>query len=84
MKIREAQTFSDAVVDILKRERIKKGISQYKIAQACEISKSALSYIEKHERRPTLQTLAIIADYLDADLSAIIKEAQLNLKSSQN
>lgn len=76
MKIREAQTFSDAVVEILKKERIRRGISQYKIAQACDISKSALSYIEKHERRPTLQTLSIIADYLGVKLSDIIKQAE--------
>lgn len=54
MKIRDAHKFSDRVVDILREERIKQGVSQYQIALHCDISKSALSYIEKHERRPTL------------------------------
>ena len=76
MKIREAQLFSDEVVDILKEERIKQGVSQYQIALDCEISKSALSYIEKHERRPTLYSLAIIAGYLGVNLSDVIKKAE--------
>ncbi len=76
MKIREAQNYSDTVVDILKSERKKKGISQYQIAQNCQISKSALSYIEKHDRRPTLYTLLIIADYIGVDLHEVLKQAK--------
>ena len=76
MKIRDAHKFSDRVVDILREERIKQGVSQYQIALHCDISKSALSYIEKHERRPTLDTLAIIASYLNIKLSDLIRLAE--------
>lgn len=82
MKIREAQEFSNKVVDILKHERIKRNISQYEIAHHCEISKSSISYIEKHERHPTLYSLTIIASYLDINLSDILKEAE-NKKPSK-
>lgn len=52
MKIRDAHKFSDRVVDILREERIKQGVSQYQIALHCDISKSALSYIENTNAVP--------------------------------
>ena len=78
MKIRDAQNFSDAVVDILVAERIKKNISRYKIAQDCGLTEAALCYIEHHDRRPTIYTLKMIADALNIKLSDIIKQAEEN------
>ena len=78
MKIREAQIFSDKVVDVLTQVRIDKGISRYQIAQKCEITEAALSYIERHERRPTIYTLKIIAEFLNVKLSDIFKQAEEN------
>lgn len=81
MKIREAQIFSDEVVDILTQIRIDKGVSRYRIAQKCEITEAALSYIERHERRPTIYTLKIIADFLNVKLHDIFKQAEDNSKA---
>lgn len=47
MKIREAQTFSDEVVDLLVQERIRQNISRYRLAKECGITEAALSYIER-------------------------------------
>lgn len=76
MKIRTSQTFSDQVVDRLKAERIKQGISQYKLAKDCDIGKSTVNYIESHTRKPTFYMLVIIAAYLNVNLSDIIKEVE--------
>lgn len=76
MKIREAQTFSDKVVDLLIQKRTAQNISRYRLSQQSGISEAALSYIERHERRPTLYTLQMIADTLGLRLSDVIKEAE--------
>ncbi len=76
MKIREAQNFSDEVVDLLVQERIKQNISRYRLAKECGITETALSYIERHERRPTLYTLKMIADTLNIQLADIIKNIE--------
>ncbi len=76
MKIREAQTFSDEVVDLLVQERIRQNISRYRLAKECGITEAALSYIERHERRPTLYTLKMIADTLNIQLADIIKNIE--------
>ena len=76
MKIREAQTFSDEVVDLLVQERIRQNISRYRLAKECGITEAALSYIERHERRPTLYTLKMIADTLNIQLTDIIKNIE--------
>ena len=79
MKIREAQNFSDLVVDALFAEKEKRGISNYKIAKDCGISEAALSYIKHHKTRPTLYTLKLIADAIDANLSVFIIEVEKDL-----
>ena len=78
MKIREAQTFSDNVVDILTQERIRQNISRYQIAKECGLTEAALCYIEHHDRRPTIYTLKMIADALNIRLSDIIIQAEKN------
>ena len=77
MKIREAQKYSDTVVDILFEEKNRQGITSYKISKACGISESSLSYIKNHHRRPTLYTLKLIADAIGIDLSDCLKKAQV-------
>ena len=76
MKIREAQLFSDKVVNLLIQERIKQNMSRYQLAKKCSLSETALSYIERHERRPTLYTLKMIADTLNIQLSDIIQTVE--------
>ena len=80
MKIREAQTFSDEVVDLLVQERIRQNISRYRLAKECGITEAALSYIERHERRPTLYTLKMIADTLNIQLADNQKACRVDAK----
>ncbi|MDO4184600.1 MAG: helix-turn-helix transcriptional regulator [Rhodospirillales bacterium] len=77
MNKRDAQKLSDKIVAVLRQERIKKGISQYKMAKDIGMSKSSILYIENLTQRPSLYTVLLIANYLNVDISQIIKNAQL-------
>jgi len=78
MKVREAQIFSDNVVAIIKQEQIKKGISNYALAELSGLSEASLSYIFHNQRRPTLYTLMMITEALGLSLSEIIANAERN------
>ena len=78
MKIDDANKISDNVVALLKAERIQQGMSQYKLAKECGLSKTSVAYIERNENKPTLSTLIRIANALDIDLSEYLKQALNN------
>jgi len=73
MKIDEAEHISDMVVELLKQERIHRGISQYKLAKECGLSKTSIAFIERFENKPTLRTLLMISDCLQVDLGDVLK-----------
>lgn len=75
MEINEAGKISDNVVSLLKAERQRQGVSRYKLAHGCGLSKTSIAYIERNENKPTLRTLIMIADYLNVDLSEYIKQS---------
>lgn len=76
MKIREAHLFSDKVVTLIKEEQQNKGISNYTLARLSGISETSLSYIFRHQRRPTLYTLKMITEALGLPLSEIVYRAE--------
>lgn len=78
MKIDDANKISDNVVALLKAERIRQGMSQYKLAKECGLSKTSVAYIERNENKPTLSTLIRIANALGIDLSEYLKKALNN------
>ena len=57
--------------DRLKELRIRKGLSQADLANAIELSKSAVSMYERGERYPDQDTLDIICDYFNVDMNYI-------------
>ncbi|MBQ7413457.1 MAG: helix-turn-helix transcriptional regulator [Alphaproteobacteria bacterium] len=69
---RTAQEISDSVILKLKEERMKQGISQYRIAKDTGMSKSSILYIENLTQRPTLYTVILLANYLKIDLKKIL------------
>ena len=79
MKIREAQNFSDMIVDLLFQEAQKNRVSNYQIAKNCGISEASLSYIKRHKTRPTLYTIKLISDAINVKLSECIKSAENSL-----
>lgn len=52
----------------IKIERIKRSISQEKLAEMAEISSSTMGTVERGEKSASVQTLAKIADALDIKL----------------
>ncbi len=77
MNKRDAQEISNRIVAFLREERLKKGISQYKLAKDISMSKSSILYIENFTQHPSLYTTLLIANYLDVDISEIIKKSTL-------
>jgi transcriptional regulator with XRE-family HTH domain len=82
MNIRNAQIFSDMVVDALFKYKNEQGITNYRVSQLCGISETALNYIQHHSRRPTLYTLKLIADAVGVDLCDYIKAVQMKLSEN--
>ena len=80
MNKRDAQKISNQIIAVLREERIKKGITQYKLAKDIGMSKSSILYIENFTQHPSLYTVLLIANYLSVDISEIIK--QINKKAS--
>ena len=56
MKIDEAGHISDMVVELLKQERIRRGISQYKLAKECGLCKASIAFIAVSYTHLTLPT----------------------------
>ena len=69
MNKRQAQEKSDLIVLKLRQERLRQGITQYKLAQETGMNKSSVLYIENLTQKPSLYTIIMIADYLGVDLS---------------
>jgi ribosome-binding protein aMBF1 (putative translation factor) len=63
------------VVRLLKKERIRRGISMNRLAEKSGLSQSMVSLLERGMRTPTLDTLLRIAAALDVDLSKLLKQA---------
>lgn len=76
MNIRDAQKLSDDIVAIIKEEKARQKISNYRLADMCNLSEAYLSYIFSYKRRPTLYTLIMIASALNIKLSDIIKKVE--------
>lgn len=53
MNIRDAQKLSDDIVAIIKEEKARQKISNYRLADMCNLSEAYLSYIFSYKRRPT-------------------------------
>ena len=75
MNKRDAQQISNQIVAVLREERIKKGISQYKLAKDIGMSKSSTLYIENFTQHPTFYTILLIANYLEVDIGKIIEQS---------
>ena len=78
MKIDEAGHISAMVVELLKQDRIRRGISQYKLAKECGLCKTSIAFIERFENKHTHRTLLMISDFLQVDLCDVLKTVKKN------
>jgi len=63
------------VVQLLRKERIRRKISLNRLAEKAGLSRSMVSYVERGMRNPTLDTAFRIAGALNVDLWRMIKRA---------
>jgi len=71
------------IIQLLKEERERKGLSKYAVAQQSGLSQQAVGYMEKGHRIPSLETVLRIAKAMNVDLAVIIKRARKELSKSE-
>lgn len=70
------------VAEILKEERLAKGLSMTEVAAKAGLSQPMIGYIEQRLRNPTLDSLLRIAAVLEIDFTTILRRAQKRAKRS--
>ena len=71
MDRKQAEKTVDEIVKELREIRIAKGISHEKLAHLTGLNRSTISLTESRKSQPTVLTLILIADALEADLKEI-------------
>ena len=61
---------------VLKKNRIKVGISQEKLAFGCNLDRTFISLLERGKRRPTLDTIFKLSKSLNILPSILIAEVE--------
>jgi transcriptional regulator with XRE-family HTH domain len=69
------QAVCSRVVQILRQEREKRGLSMNVVAERAGLSQQMVSYVEREMRNPTLETLLRIANGLDIDFADVMRRA---------
>jgi transcriptional regulator with XRE-family HTH domain len=63
------------IIRLLQKERVRRKLSNYAVAQSSGVSESMLSLVERGLRNPTMELMLRIADGVGADLPTLIKKA---------
>ena len=71
---RKNQSRVNQVVLAFKKERIRKNVSRYKLAQATGLSESSIAKIEDLKQNPTLSTLMEMSVSINFDLPKVLKD----------
>ena len=69
------ESIGSRVVEILKKERTKQGVSMTRFAEQAGLSQSMISLSERGLRKPTLDTLLRISFVLEIDLAKVLRKA---------
>jgi putative transcriptional regulator len=75
---KEINNLQESIIDELKRVRLARGYSHYKVAELTGLNRTAIGHIEGKKRNPTLLTCLKIAEALEVDLGKIISEQTKN------
>jgi transcriptional regulator with XRE-family HTH domain len=71
------------IIQMLKAERERRGLSKYAVAQNSGLSQPSIGYIEKGVRIPSLETTLRLAKAMNVDLAKIITQAQKEISKTQ-
>ncbi|MBQ8459019.1 helix-turn-helix transcriptional regulator [bacterium] len=63
----------------IKLERIKRKLSQEKLAELADLNKNSIGFIERGESSPTAETLAKIADAFNITFSELADVSKVEL-----
>jgi transcriptional regulator with XRE-family HTH domain len=66
-------------ISLLQKERERRKLSKYFVAQESGLSPQMIAYVEKGDRNPTLETVLRMAEALNVDFEDIIKRARREL-----
>jgi transcriptional regulator with XRE-family HTH domain len=77
-----SQIVSTEVARLLRKERIRAGLSVYRVAKRSGVSQQMIGYVERGMRNPTLDIMLRIANALDVDLWRLIKRASSRQRKS--
>lgn len=80
--IRNAQAICQKTISLLQKERERRKLSKYFVAQQSGLSPQMISYVEKGLRNPTLETLVRMAAALNVDIEDIIKRARKEISKN--
>ena len=64
------------IIRLLQRERERRKLSKYAVAQRSGVSESMLSLVERGLRNPTMEWMLRMADGVGADLAPFINRAR--------
>jgi transcriptional regulator with XRE-family HTH domain len=64
------------VIRLLREERERRKLSKYLVAQKSGLSQQMIAYVERGTKKPSLETVLRIAEALEVDLGAVLKQAR--------
>jgi transcriptional regulator with XRE-family HTH domain len=64
------------IIRLLQRERERRKLSNYAVAQRSGVSESMLSLVERGLRNPTMELMLRVEDGIGADLGLLLKRAR--------
>lgn len=66
----------EAYGNVLKKYRTAAKLSQEQLALKCDLDRTYIGMLERHQRQPTITTIFSIADNLNISASDFIKEVE--------
>ena len=79
---RNAQALCTQIISLLRRERARRKLSKYYIAQESGLSPQMIAYVENGERNPSLETVLSMSAAMGVDLERIIRQARKEISKT--
>jgi transcriptional regulator with XRE-family HTH domain len=77
---RNARALCVKAIALLQKERQRRNLSKYYVAQASGLSPQMIGYVENGMRNPTLETVLRMAEAMDLNFEDVIKRARKELR----
>ena len=73
---KDCQAICARIIRLLREERQNQGLTKYVVAQRSGLSQQAVGYMERGEKRPSLETILRYAAAIEVDFADIVRRAQ--------